>query len=250
MTADTILSFPRVCGARGGSRRRARPTIIVFTRAPVPGSSKTRLAARIGAGNAAALAEAFTRDALAKVRGLGLPLVIAGSADCGVQNNSYFRLLARRFDATLIDQERGNLGIRMARVLAPFAPGGVLLVGTDTPSLPGSALRRAAALIRQNQVVLGPSLDGGYYLVGIHGPVPDMFRGIRWGGPRVMQQTVARLARFGIRAALAPTWYDVDRWSDLMLLTEQLRRMSQRRAVPCPETAEMLAQLGLLRRCL
>jgi uncharacterized protein len=230
--------------------KAARPTIIVFSREPVPGSSKTRLAARIGAHNAAALADAFTRDALAKVRELGLPLVIAGSANGGLKNNRYFRLLARRFGANLIDQEAGNLGVRMVRVMTPFAPGGVLLVGTDTPSLPGSALQRAACLIRHNQVVLGPSLDGGYYLVGIHGTVPDMFRNIRWGGSRVFQQTIARLVRLGIRSALAPTWFDVDRWGDLMLLAEQVRRLTERHAHPCPQTAKVLARLGLLQRCL
>jgi uncharacterized protein len=212
---------------------RSHPTIIVFTREPVAGSSKTRLAARIGARSAAALADAFTHDALAKVRELGLPLVIAASGTGALQHNHYFRSLARRFDAALIDQEQGNLGVRMARVLTAFALTGALLVGTDTPSLPSSILRRAATLIRNNQVVLGPSLDGG----------------IRWGGPRVLQQTIARLARLGIRPALAPAWYDVDRWGDLMVLAEQLRRLAQRRSLPCPQTAKVLAQLGLLRRC-
>src|SRR5262249_5144040 len=161
--------------------------------------------------------------ALAKVRKLGAPLVIAASAAGALQDNHYFRMLARRFAAALVDQEQGNLGARMARVLSAYAPAGALLIGTDTPSLPGSVLRRAAALVRRNDVVLGPSLDGGYYLVGIHGAIPDMFRGIRWGGPRVLQQTLARLAKLGIQPALAPAWYDVDRWGDLMVLAEQLR---------------------------
>jgi rSAM/selenodomain-associated transferase 1 len=228
---------------------RSRPTIIVFTREPVPGSSKTRLAARIGPRNAAALTDAFTRDALAKVRELGLPLVIAASATGTLQDNHYFRSLARRFDAALVDQEQGHLGVRMARVLTAFAPTGALLVGTDTPSLPSSVLRRAVTLIQHNHVVLGPSLDGGYYLVGIRGVVPDMFRGIRWGGPRVLQRTIARLIRLGIRPALAPAWYDVDRWGDLMVLAEQLRRLAQRHALPCLRTAKVLAQLGLLPTC-
>ena len=228
---------------------RSCPAIIVFTREPIPGSSKTRLAARIGARNAAALADGFTHDALAKARELGLPLVIAGSATEALEDNHYFRSLARRFDAALVDQERGNLGVRMARVLALFARRGALLVGTDTPSLPSSVLRQAVALIRCNHVVLGPSLDGGYYLVGIRGAVPDMFRGIRWGGSRVLQQTIGRLIRVGIRPALAPAWYDVDRWGDLIVLAEQLRRLAQRGALPCPQTAKVLAQLGLLRKC-
>ena len=228
---------------------RSSPAIIVFTREPVPGSSKTRLAARIGGRNAAALAEAFTCDALAKMRELGSPLVIAGSATGAVLDSHYFRSLARHFNALLIDQGQGNLGIRMARVLTPFAFPGVLLIGTDTPSLPSSALRRAASLIQHNRVVLGPSLDGGYYLVGIRGAVPDIFRGIRWGGPRVLAQTIARLVRSGIQPALAPVWYDVDRWGDLMLLTEHLRRLAHSGTLPCPATAKVLTKLRLLRAC-
>jgi len=227
---------------------RSRPTIIVFTREPIPGSSKTRLAARIGARNSAALADAFTRDALAKVRELGLPLVIAASATGALQDNHYFRSLARRFDAALIDQEQGNLGLRMAHVLTAFALTGALLVGTDTPSLPSLVLRRAVTLIQHNHVVLGPSLDAVTGVQTCALPISDMFRGIRWGGPRVLQQTIARLARLGIRPALAPAWYDVDRWGDLMVLAEQLRRLAQRHALPCPQTAKVLAQLGLLPR--
>jgi rSAM/selenodomain-associated transferase 1 len=226
-----------------------RPTIIVFTREPVPGASKTRLAVRIGSRNAAALADAFTHDALAKVRKLGSPMVIAASATGALHDNHYFRTLARRFDAVLVDQEHGHLGARMARVLSAYAPAGALLIGTDTPSLPGSILRRAAALIRRNHVVLGPSLDGGYYLVGIRGAVPDIFRGIRWGGSRVLQQTLTRLAKLEIQPALAPAWYDVDRWGDLMVLAQQLSRLGQHRVMPCPQTAKVLAQLGLLRTC-
>src|SRR5437016_8561380 len=114
---------------------RLRPTAIVFTREPVPGMSKTRLAARIGSHNAAALADAFTRDTLAKAQDLELPLAIAASTTGDLLRNRYFASLARRFDATLIDQQGGHLGMRMARVLAPFSRDGALLFGTDTPSL-------------------------------------------------------------------------------------------------------------------
>jgi rSAM/selenodomain-associated transferase 1 len=223
------------------------PTVIVFTREPIPGMSKTRLAARIGLNNAAALADAFTRDTLMKAQGLELPITIAASTNGELSHNRYFASLARRFGTTLIDQQRGHLGVRMARVLAPFSRGGALLFGTDTPSLPLSILRRASQMLRRHQVVLGPSLDGGYYLVGIRGAVPDMFRGVRWGGSQVLQQTLTRLLQAGIRPALAPAWYDVDRWSDLMLLAEHLRRQSGRGTLPCPQTAQVLSRLGLLR---
>jgi uncharacterized protein len=239
----------------GSPQRRHRridskqPAIIVFTREPIPGSSKTRLAARIGAINAAALADAFSRDAIAKVRALGFPVMVAASASGDLQHNDYFQMLRRRFSAQLIDQGEGNLGARMARVLTPFLRSGALLIGTDTPTLPISILQRAVTLLQRSHVVLGPSLDGGYYLVGIREAIPDMFRGIRWGGSCVLQQTLARLQRIRIRPALAPSWYDVDRWSDLMLLAEHVRRLAQRGECPCPHTVRALKRLGLLRTC-
>ncbi|HKV56350.1 MAG TPA: TIGR04282 family arsenosugar biosynthesis glycosyltransferase [Candidatus Binataceae bacterium] len=222
-----------------------RPAIIVFTREPLPGSSKTRLAARIGEENAAALADAFNRDALAKARTLKLPLVIAGSTVGDARHNRYFKSLARRFGAHLTDQGLGSLGARMARALAPHESAGAILIGTDTPSLPLKMLQRGVTILRRNRVVLGPSLDGGYYLVGTRGPIPDMFTAIRWGGTRVLAQTVARLQKAKVSFALAPAWYDVDRWSDLMLLAEHLRR-EPALAAACPVTARALRRLGLL----
>jgi rSAM/selenodomain-associated transferase 1 len=221
-------------------------TIIVFTREPIPGLTKTRLIPRLGANNAAALADAFTRDALTKARATGLRLTIAGSAAQGVMHSSYFLALARRFDAELIDQGRGSLGGRMARVLAPFSAKGAILLGTDTPSIPPRKLMRAAAMLRWSPAVLGPSLDGGYYLIGLRGGLPDIFRGIRWGSASVLATTIARLERAGTRYGLAEPWYDIDRWSDLLLLAAHLRLILCRAPDPCPATSQLLRRLGLL----
>jgi hypothetical protein len=241
-----------------------RPTLIVFTREPVAGETKTRLIPRLGARKAAALAHAFTLDALAKAQSLRVPIVIAGSAPGDARRASYFRALARRFDAGLVDQGEGNLGARMARALAPLCDAGAVLIGTDTPSLPPKLLARNVALLRRTRVVLGPSLDGGYYLIGVRGPLPDIFRGIRWGSTQVLAETIRRLRRMRIPYALGPSWYDVDRWSDLMLLAAHLSlhadsvglRVSRkpihrsanpsRDPHPCPATARLLACLGLL----
>lgn len=222
------------------------PTIIVFCREPIPGETKTRLASRLGASNAAAIAAAFTRDALAKAQAAGARIAIAGSGPRGAAGSRYFRALARRFDASLVEQGEGTLGMRMERALAPFLPAGAVLIGTDTPSIPPRLLRRSLALLREAPVVIGPSLDGGYYLAGVRGTMPDIFRGIRWGGARVLEQTVVRLRRVGSRYALGPSWYNVDRWSDLLLLAAHLRQNATRAANPCPATARVLQRLGLL----
>jgi glycosyltransferase A (GT-A) superfamily protein (DUF2064 family) len=154
--------------------------------------------------------------------------------------------LARKFGARWIDQGAGGLGERMARVLGEFR-NGALLIGTDSPSLPRSLLRRSMILLRQTNVLLGPSLDGGYYLIGIRDSLPDIFGGIRWGGSRVLEQTINRLRRDHTNFLIGPAWYDIDRPDDLFLLVEHLRlERKKRRVSPCPETSAVLERLGYL----
>jgi rSAM/selenodomain-associated transferase 1 len=220
-------------------------TVIVFAREPEPGSAKTRLIPKLGAANTAALADAFIRDAMAKAAALNTSLVIAGSAPKGVANSKYFQALARRYKATLVEQGSGTLGARMSRTIKPFAQRGAILIGTDTPSLPLPLLRQSRSALRRKPIVIGPSLDGGYYLIGIRGEVPDIFRGVRWGGSRVLEQTVERLRREKLKFAFGPTWYDIDRWNDLLLLCVHLEGLTRRSADPCPATRRLLARLGM-----
>ena len=238
-------------------------TLIVFCREPLAGHTKTRLIPRLGAASAAELAGAFVLDALAKCRTLAPGrIVIAGSAAGGAESSSYLRRAARRFGAELIDQGVGSLGARMARALEPYRAGGAVLFGTDTPSLPTRLLGRSVALLRRAPVVIAPSLDGGYYLVGVRGPMPDIFRGVAWGRSNVLSETVARLRHEGIRYVSGPAWYDVDRWADVELLAAHLESLSARALfasgrrrggaqpsspLPCPATARVLQRLGLLR---
>ncbi len=258
---------PARCSQAGSSRDL---TLIVFCREPLAGHTKTRLIPRLGAVNAAELAGAFILDAMAKCRALAPgKIVLAGSAPHGARNSRYLRRVARRFGAELIDQGPGSLGARMARSLEPYRAGGAILFGTDTPSLPPRLLVRSVALLRRAPVVIAPSLDGGYYLVGVRGPMPEIFRAIAWGRSNVLSETVARLRRGGTRYALGPAWYDVDRWSDVVLLTMHLARHFARHVaptrmrkgsasgckrgdassptLPCPATAKVLQRLGLLR---
>jgi rSAM/selenodomain-associated transferase 1 len=228
------------------------------------GRTKTRLIPRLGAAPAAELAGAFILDALAKCRALDPGrIVIAGTAPGGAENGPFLRHAARRFGAELIDQGGGSLGARMAHALDRYSAGGAVLFGTDTPSLPPRLLERSVGLLGHAPVVIAPSLDGGYYLVGVRGPLPGIFRAIAWGRSNVLRETLARLRRSGVRYALGPAWYDVDRISDVALLAAHLRRMTMRGSsasrcrrngarapspsLPCPTTARVLRRLGLLR---
>jgi uncharacterized protein len=231
---------------------RPRPALIVFCREPIEHQVKTRLIGSMTPAAAAALSDAFIRDALAKAVSVRpARIVIAASAPGGAAHSKYFRRLARRFGADLIDQGDGSLGKRMARSLDPFSSGGALLIGTDTPSLPSAMLASSLDALRRSRVVIAPSLDGGYYAVGVRGAMPPIFTAIRWGTRRVFDSTIQRLERTNIPYALGPAWYDVDRWADVILLAAHLRMLARARTraglSPCPATESVLVQLGVLR---
>lgn len=235
---------------RGDSRPNRLPAVIVFAREPVAGCAKTRLIPLLGAAGAARLAGAFIIDALAKASRIGnCRLVLAGAAPTSVHSSPYFADLARTYGAELIDQGKGHLGRRMARVLGRYAETGAILMGTDTPSVPLSFLREALEDLREAPVVIAPALDGGYYLAGLRGPVPDIFGRMAWGGDQVMRQTLLRLRRLNVAYRLGRWWYDIDRPGDLRLLNADLARSAQGLSrSPCPATAAVLRDLGYLKR--
>lgn len=231
-----------------------RVAVIVFAREPVPGETKTRLASALGAEKAAALADAFIRDALAKARRLNPEeLVIAGTAKGGARRSRYFRGLAREFGAWLYDQGSGDLGARMARALRPFTnAGGAILFGTDTPSLPVRLLAKNADLLDVRPVVIAPTLDGGFYLIGARGRLPDIFKPMPWGSSEVLATMLSRLRDRNEPYCLGPWWYDVDQPLDLDFLRSHLRSrtaslggqsMPLGSPHPCPATATLLKKI-------
>ena len=231
-----------------------RMTVIVFAREPIPGQTKTRLIPAIGKDNAAALADAFNRDALAKAKQLApAELVIAGSAPGGAKRSRYFKSLAHDFGAWVFEQGSGHLGARMAAAMRPFTnAGGALLMGTDTPSLPFRLLQKSADLFEKYPLVIAPTLDGGYYLVAMRGKSTDIFKPMAWGTSDVLAKTLARLRDAGETYCLGPWWYDVDRPIDLQFLISHLRNrlrsfggqaISLGSPHPCPATAAALKQI-------
>jgi uncharacterized protein len=236
--------------ARHRRTKGAAPALIVFAREPIAGRAKTRLIPCLGAAAAARLADAFIVDALAKGAAFhGCKLVLAGNSPGPVHGSKYFVGLARRFGAELVDQGEGDLGRRMARVLEPYADApGAVLFGTDTPSLPRAFIRQSIEDLREAAVVIAPALDGGYYLVGVCGSVPNIFDAIGWGGGRVMEQTLRRLRRLHVPYRLGRWWYDIDRAADLGFLAADLAlgAGSAGRRSACPATVRLLGELGLL----
>jgi glycosyltransferase A (GT-A) superfamily protein (DUF2064 family) len=125
----------------------------------------------------------------------------------------------------LLAQEGDDPGARMANSFAEmFAKGHdrVVILGTGTPSLPIDILYRAFELLRDRDLVLGPSLDGGYYLIGARSLIPEMFRGIPWGTDRVLPETLKLLKILGLPRLLLPDWYSAATEAGLERLRQDL----------------------------
>jgi rSAM/selenodomain-associated transferase 1 len=189
--------------------------VIVFAKAPVPGTVKTRLAAAIGMEAAARLAERMLAEAVARA----LEAAVGPVALCCAPDASHpaFARLAARAPVALCEQGDGGLGERMHRAFCRFlaAHDRAIVIGTDAPALDAAYLRDAAARLTDHAAVIGPALDGGYTLIGLRQPTPELFAGIAWSTPQVLTQTRMALRRLGIAHAELAALADVDEPDDL-----------------------------------
>jgi rSAM/selenodomain-associated transferase 1 len=176
------------------------PALGIFLKAPRLGTVKTRLAAEIGTRQALRLYRVLVHRTLAEVRVAGLEATVWFTpADAATEMR---RWLGEGWD--LRPQASGDLGTRLAAAAHAVPPGrGWLAIGADCPRLDAALLREAAAVVARDEIVLGPSLDGGYYLVGGPMPLPDLFSAMPWSTGRVLRETRARLVH-----AKAP-WHEL-----------------------------------------
>ena len=107
----------------------------------------------------------------------------------------------------------------------------MLALNADGPSLPRPYLLQALDLLEDHDGLIGPGEDGGYYLVGLKRPCPQLFQDIEWSTPRVLEQTLARLDALGLRTALTPPWYDVDTVREAARIFAELQRLPQERLI-------------------
>ena len=199
---------------------------------PAPGRVKTRLATALGAERACALYRAFILDLADRLA--ALPYEVIWSYDPA---QAPFAALVPH--ARCVPQVDGDLGARMGHaVAAAFAEQAapVVVLGADVPHVPVSCIEEAVAVV-PGRVVLGPAEDGGYYLIALARPVPELFAGVPWGGADVLAATRVRAARLGLATDLLAPTFDVDESADLA----RLRVLLDGGAVALPRTAALLA---------
>ncbi len=208
--------------------------LLIFVKEPVPGQVKTRLATEIGRVAAA------PRHFLGSEEGAAS---VGAMAACHVYRRCVERILERlvalRDEITLcvepaeatgriqawlgsawpVQPQRGaTLGERLADATdRTFTEGvqRVVVIGTDSPWIDNALIEEAFSAMERADLVLGPAADGGYYLVGLAKPAPELFRGIPWSTDQVLNQTLAAARRLGLVAAPLHPGYDIDRLEDV-----------------------------------
>lgn len=203
-----------------------RRKLIVFTRYPESGNVKTRLIPALGADGAAALHRDMTSYTMTWARSLAakMSVEIEIRYDGGTQAQMESWLGS---DIKSVSQGNGDLGTRMARAFDDnFQSGGksVVLIGTDCPQLTLFHVQEAFETLKSNDVVIGPSADGGYYLIGLKRNIPELFQSVEWGTEEVLQETLKRATEINLSIHRLNVLNDVDIPSDLPVWERTVRQ--------------------------
>ncbi len=225
-----------------------RVAVVIMARSPAAGDApKTRLADAVPReADRRRLYAAFLTDTIAACRTVeGAALRIAYTPDGGRVGLPELGAGA----GELLPQRGVDLGARERGVFDDLFAAGfdtVVMIGSDLPTLPPAHVSRAINRVSARTVVLGPSDDGGYYLIALSAPpagmaVPDLFSGIRWSTPSALDDTRAAAARAGLNVVLVPGWHDVDDAAGLARLRAELRQAATRARAPA--TARVLDEI-------
>lgn len=199
---------------------------MVFAKAPIPGQVKTRLCPPLTPDEAATLHGSFVLDMLerTKTATTQFKLPLDRYLACAPSSTHvFFKIMEERQGVKLIDQVGDDLGGRMTQAFDVLFSRGyhrVVIVGTDVPTLPLDYFKQALAQLETHDLVLGPALDGGYYLIGLRKPAPDLFADIPWSTDRVLTLTQEKAHGLRLTTATIPPWRDVDTIEDLAALIE------------------------------
>jgi uncharacterized protein len=199
----------------------AQEIILLFTRLPQPGKSKTRLIPALGAEGAAELQRTMTLmvsdiiHVMAKKDHLCAEVHYTGGS-----REEMEKWLGVDFTYKL--QHEGDIGTRMFAAMRHHlgCHSSIILVGSDCPAIDTDLLQNSLKALQHNEIVLGPAFDGGYYLLGVQGSLKEddlnyLFSGIDWGTAVVLKQTIERIQTLQLRYHLLKKLHDIDTPEDL-----------------------------------
>ncbi|MCH2200578.1 MAG: TIGR04282 family arsenosugar biosynthesis glycosyltransferase [Fuerstiella sp.] len=222
----------------------------MFARHPVPGKTKTRLAAGTGETAAAELYANFVQDLVPRTARLADQIWIAITPDTDASRN-WFRKFCDSdsdVDCRLLAQPQGSLGDRITwffRTAAAQGRGPAVLIGTDSPDLPSSRITQAFQVLNDGRadMVTVPAADGGYVLIGLAGEPDALFDNIRWSSPFTLLDTISAAKATGMRLSVLSPWYDIDLLENLGTLLSLQKWPGLTEAAACPHTTRFLERL-------
>lgn len=224
-----------------GRHERTR-ALVVVAKAPLEGSVKTRLCPCLNPAQAAVLYECLLSDIVGKMERFEEAEPWLAFAPEG---EAYFR--QNYFKKRLLAQRGKDLGERLHHIFVDLFRTGyeeVVIADSDSPTVPLSSIERAYGWLREKScdVVLGPSADGGYYLVGLRRPAEEIFRDIPWSTHAVLDRTLRRASETRLRVALLPQAYDIDVEENLKRLWRDFTASEETRNL-APKTFAYLRNL-------
>ena len=197
-------------------------SIIIMAKEPVPGKVKTRLSPSIPPSEATMLYEAMLLDTV----DILLSLKVKGKfIFYAPPHSTYFERFAR-LPITILPQSEGDLGLKMRDAFhAVMESSGkpAIIIGTDIPLLTGATIENAARILESTDIVIGPCVDGGYYLLGMKEYSPSLFEGISWSTQTVLHDTLGAAEILGKGWALTDQLFDIDVAEDLGRLMDFLK---------------------------
>jgi rSAM/selenodomain-associated transferase 1 len=201
-----------------------RRVLAVAAKAPQPGKVKTRLLPFLAPEDATELYRCFLKDTIALMETVPATDVVISYTPKGAER-FFDDIISGRH--RLLAQHGRDLGERLHFALTDLLAEGyecAAIMNSDSPTLPHAYLEQTFDLLAApgDRVVLGPTTDGGYYLIGLKRPHPRLFQDIGWSSDQVLAESMDRAREIGLEVALLPEWYDVDQASDFDRLIREL----------------------------
>jgi hypothetical protein len=253
MPAST-MPYPILNPAKPLAARDGSCALTVMAKAPRSGKVKTRLAPPLTLDQSAAINICFLQDTTENIAAVAASSKAAGIISyTPIGEEALFDNLLPA-DFALIPQRGEGFGERLlatAEDLLACGYGSVCLIDSDSPTVPAAAFEQAIAELKKpgDRIILGPSHDGGYYLIGLKRAHSELFANITWSTSTVFAETVAAANDANLETVILPLWYDVDDAATLNLLTAELLRHTPPPFTTIPgysaeHTRDFLAKLG------
>ncbi|MFT6723173.1 MAG: rSAM/selenodomain-associated transferase 1 [Arenicella sp.] len=193
--------------------------LLLFAKAPIAGSVKTRLMTHCSAEQAAEIAKRLMEESIQRACE-SWPGEVFLSVWLDL-DHVFFSKMRQRYAITVTQQCEGDLGAKMRHALSSYGyPAAVM--GCDAPHTLASSLRQAYTLLQSGKSVIGPSDDGGYYFLGLCHASDDLFLNKPWGQDQVFEKTLASANSAGLTLKQLPSLNDVDEWQDLLDASETI----------------------------